>query len=208
MCYNIIRMTGSQEPKERKIGLMREDQLLECGIIVNTHGVKGACKIESWCDSPEVLCGIGTLYYKKKDEFVPLTVKQASVHKNHALVYFEGVDSIEDAQLLKNRVVYADRDEIPLDEDRVFIADMIGLPVFDQNTGKKLGVLEDVIESPGSDLLSVRTDGGREVLVPAVNAFLDHIMTEGDGKGVWLTPIPGFFDEDAEVIPKEADDEI
>ena len=34
---------------------MEKEQYLECGKIINTHGVRGACKIESWCDSPKVL---------------------------------------------------------------------------------------------------------------------------------------------------------
>ncbi|MBQ8552446.1 MAG: 16S rRNA processing protein RimM [Clostridia bacterium] len=176
--------------------MQNKEKYLECGKIINTHGVRGACKIESWCDSPEVLCGIKTLYYKKKDEYLPLEVTKASVHKGCALIYFYGIDSIEAAQLLKNRVVYADREDIPLDDDRVFIADIIGLPVFDERDGKRLGVLADLIESPASDLFCVKTEDGREVLVPAVDEFIGHI----DDDGVFLTPIAGMFDDGAEVI--------
>ena len=79
---------------------MPQEKYLECGKIINTHGVRGALKIESWCDSPEVLCDLRTLYYKKKDEFVELEVTKASVHKGCALVYFYGIDSMEAAQLL------------------------------------------------------------------------------------------------------------
>ena len=182
---------------------MAIEQYLECGKIVNHHGVRGACIIESWCDSPEVLCGIRTLYYKKKDEFLPLEVTKASVHKGRALVYFYGVDSIEAAQLLRNRVVYADREDIPLEDDRVFIADIIGLPVFDERDGKRLGEMADVIDSPASDLFCVATPDGREVLVPAVDEFIGHI----DDEGVYLRPIPGMFDDGAEVI-EGTNDEI
>ncbi len=175
-----------------------KEKYLECGKIINTHGVRGACKIESWCDTPEVLCGIKTLYYKKKDEYLSLEVTKASVHKGCALVYFYGIDSIEAAELLKNRVVYADREDIPIDDDRVFIADIIGLPVFDERNGKRLGVLSELIESPASDLFSVKTADGRDVLVPAVEEFIGHI----DDGGVFLRPIPGMF-EDA-----ESEDEI
>lgn len=171
-----------------------KEQYLECGKIINTHGVRGACKIESWCDSPEVICSLKKIYYKKKNEFLELEITKASVHKGCALVYFYGIDSIEAAQLLKNRVVYADREDIPLDDDRVFIADIIGLPVYDERTGERLGVLSDLIESPASDLFCVETDSGGEVLVPAVEEFIGHI----DGEGVYLLPIPGMFDDGGE----------
>lgn len=183
---------------------MNREQYLECGKIINTHGVRGACKIEAWCDSPEVLCGLKRMYYKKKDELIELTVTKASVHKGCALVYFWGIDDIDAAQLLKNRVVYADRDDIELDDDRVFIADIIGLPVFDERTGKRLGEMADVLENPASDLFCVKTPDGREVLVPAVDEFIGHI----DDDGVYLLPIEGMFDESAEVIPEGENDEI
>ncbi len=179
---------------------MSKEKYLECGKIINTHGVRGALKIEAWCDSPEVLCSLKTLYYKKKEEFNSLEITKASVHKGYALVYFYGIDSIEAAQLLKNRVVYADREDIVLDDDRVFIADIIGLDVFDQRDGKKLGVLVDVIESPASDLFAVKTQDGREVLVPAVDEFIGHI---DENDGVYLLPIPGMFDDGAEEIKGE-----
>ena len=182
---------------------MPQEKYLECGKIINTHGVKGALKIESWCDTPEVLCGFKTLYYKKKDEYLELTVTKASVHKGYALVYFYGIDSIEAAQLLKKRVVYADRDDIEISDDRVFIADIIGLDVFDERDGKKLGVLADVIESPASDLFAVKTEDGKEVLVPAVDEFIGHI---DENEGVFLRPIPGMFDDGAEIITEVTKD--
>lgn len=170
---------------------MPQEKFLECGKIINTHGVRGAVVIDSWCDSPEVLCEIKNMYYKKNEEFFELEVTKASVHKGRALVYFYGIDSIEAAQPLKNRVIYADRDDIPIDEDRVFLADIIGLEVFDERDGKRLGVLEDVIENPAQDIFAVKTDDGREVLVPAVEEFIGHI----DDEGVYLCPIPGMFED-------------
>ena len=168
-----------------------KEQYLECGRVTSTHGVRGAVMIESWCDSPEILCSIKKLWYKKKGEYIPLEVTKASVHKGRVLAQFYGIDSIEEASLLKNRVVYADRGDLPVGEDRVFVADMLGLPVIDASTGNTLGVLEDYIENPANDLFSVRTPDGREVLVPVVDEFIDHV----DDEKVYLSPIPGMFDD-------------
>lgn len=175
---------------------MAEEKYLECGKIINTHGVAGGLMVESWCDDVETLCEIKTLYYKKKEEYIPLEVTKASIHKGRGLMYFRGIDDMDAAALLKNRVVYADREDIPIDEDRVFIADIIGLPVYDEGTGEKLGTLSDMIELPASDIFVVKRDDGSEVMVPAVDEFIGHI----DDEGVFLCPIPGMFDEDGEVI--------
>ena len=44
-------------------------QYLECGKIANTHGVRGAVLIESWCDSPAVLASLKTVYTEKDGTF-------------------------------------------------------------------------------------------------------------------------------------------
>ena len=54
-------------------------QFLEAGKIVGTHGVRGDLRVQSWCDSPEVLCDFDLLYL---DENTPVTVEKAQVHKN------------------------------------------------------------------------------------------------------------------------------
>lgn len=41
-------------------------KFLEAGKIVGTHGVRGDLKVQSWCDSPEVLCDFDTLYLDEK----------------------------------------------------------------------------------------------------------------------------------------------
>ena len=96
------------------------------------------------------------------------------------------------ALLLKNKVVYAERETIPIDEDAAFIIDMIGLDVFKYGTDEKLGVLEDVFESVASDIYVVKTPDGREVLVPSVDEFIEEIDVE---RGIWISPISGMFEE-------------
>jgi len=172
------------------------EKYLECGKIINTHGYKGTVKIESWCDSVDVLCSLETMYYKKRDDYLPLTVTSASVHKGCALVTFAEIDTMEAAQLMKNRIVYAERDDLAIGDDRVFVADMIGLPVYDEHTGVCYGKLADLMETPTSDLFVVATPDGKEVLVPAVDEFIGHV----DDNGVYLCPIAGMFDDDGETI--------
>ena len=36
-------------------------KFLEAGKIVGTHGIRGDLKVQSWCDTPEVLCDFDTL---------------------------------------------------------------------------------------------------------------------------------------------------
>ncbi len=170
------------------------EQYLEAGKIVNTHGVHGDVKVESWCDSPGVLAKLPALYLREGTDMRACKIEKASLFKGMVLCHLAGCDTMEDAIRLKNRTVYASRSDLPLKEGAFFVADLIGLPVYDQNTGRLLGKLHDVMANGGRELYEIDTNNGM-VLVPAVPAFVCKIDLE---QGIFLTPIEGMFSEPAE----------
>lgn len=151
---------------------MKQTELLEGGQIVNTHGVKGEVKIDSWCDFPDDLAAVGTLYI----DGAPVAVRSARVHKNCVLAALEGVDGIDAAIALKGKIVQVRREDIPLPEGQVFMADLIGLKVVDADTGAELGVLTDVLTPSIQKIYVVR--GAREILIPAVDEFIREVDLE------------------------------
>ena len=144
-----------------------KNQFLEAGQVVNTHGVRGEVKIVPWCDSPEFLCGFDTLYI----DGAPVKVRESRPHKGNVLARLEGVDDVNAAMRLKNKVVSIDRTGVVLPEERHFLADLIGLKVVNDDTGEELGILEEVLTPPAHEVYVVR-GGGKEYLIPAVDAFL------------------------------------
>ena len=55
---------------------------------------------------------------------------------------------------------------MPLDEDEFYIADVIGMDVYEEN--KKLGELEDVLQTGANDVFVVRLTDGKELLLPVI----------------------------------------
>ena len=173
---------------------MAKRQYLECGKILTAHGVYGALRVESLCDTPEVLCSLPTVYIPRKDgTLAPYAVESATPHKGGALMTLLGLDSREDALLLRGKMLYAARKDIPIAEGSFLIADMIGLPVFDADSGRVYGKLQEITPSPASDLYDILTPNGKHVLLPAVPAFLDRIDID---TGIYIRPIPGFFEDE------------
>jgi 16S rRNA processing protein RimM len=167
------------------------EKYLQAGKIINTHGVGGRVKLEHWCDSPEVLAGLDTLYFKRGDGFFPRAVTSASVMKGRfVLAKLEGIDTLEEAAKLKNTIVYADRDDLPLEEGAHFISDLIGLDVFDVDTGDRLGTLVDVQQSAASQLYEIDTGRGM-ALVPVVSEFVKRVDPP---TGIYIKPIEGLLD--------------
>ena len=169
---------------------------LECGKIINTHGFKGTVKLESWCDSPYILAELPCVYILKNGQYQSLRVLRASVFRQFVLADLEGVNSEERANALRNTVLFAAREDIPTEEGDHFIADLIGLPVKDADSGVQLGILTDVNTRGARDLYIVRTQTG-EYMVPAVEQFIDRIDTDD---AVYIRPIPGLLDGGAENV--------
>jgi len=136
-------------------------EFLECGLVQNTHGVKGMLRIGHRCDSPEVFCALKTVYAEKNGGYTPYKVKSASQHGAVILLALEGIDTMEDALKLKGKSLYANRADLPIAEGAFFIADLIGLPVIDAVSGKKYGELTDVVNRGASDVYEIDTASGR-----------------------------------------------
>lgn len=163
----------------------------ECGKIINTHGCHGGVKIEPWCDSPEVFAALPTVYLREGGELCPLQLLNAAVFGGRfVFAELSGVDTMEAADALRGKVLYADRRDLNLPDDVLLIAEMKGMKVFHAETGEQLGTLADVIHPGASDIYVIRTATG-EAMVPVVPEFVKRVDEE---QGIFLTPIEGMFD--------------
>ena len=163
---------------------------LECGTVTNTHGVRGAVKVYSLCNSPKRLAEIPRVYYSVLGDYRKLTPMSAGVYKDTVIFVFEEITDFESAISLKGKTLYADRDDIALDEGEYFLADLIGLAVIDDRTGEKYGTVENVNTGGAQTLYEIRTESGIK-LMPAVDEFVKRIDFE---KAVYVTPCEGLFD--------------
>lgn len=141
------------------------NEFLDCGQIVNTHGIHGEVRVVPWADSPDFLCRFSTLYV----DGGALEVATSRVHKGSVIVRFQGVDTVDGAMVLKGKTVQLRRADAELPEGSFFIADIIGLTVVDQD-GRKLGTLKEVL-SPSQQQVYV-VEGEREIMIPAVPEFI------------------------------------
>lgn len=129
-------------------------------------------RIVPWADSPEFLCHFSTLYV----DGAAMELSSSRVHKGSVIARFQGVDAVEKAMTLKGKVVQLRRTDAKLPEGSFFIADIIGLPVIDEE-GHKLGVLKEVL-SPSIQQVYV-VEGEREIMIPAVPSFILETNIQG-----------------------------
>ncbi len=168
-------------------------EYLECGKVCSAHGVRGAVKVESWCDSPSVLAKQKRIFLAEKDgSYREVQVLSASVGAGFVIMTLADIKTREEAQAQKNRILYLHRDDIPVKKGQALIADMIGLSVIDIDTGRVYGTLSEVNDGVQGKLYTIKTDSG-DVIFPGIPQFVKEIDTE---RGVFIRPIPGFFSEE------------
>ena len=159
-------------------------KFISVGKIVNFHGIQGEAKIGFSKNQEDFFLALKEVFVKVQNDYKPLKITRSRLHKNFAVVKFDGIDSINDLLPLKGNLLFVEESTIRenLDEDEFLIDELVGLGVVDKD-GKKPGFVVGVSNNGANDLLSVKTKSGRISLVPFVKA----IVTDVDLKGKRVT---------------------
>ena len=151
---------------------------LEIGQIVNTFGIKGELKVAPFTDDIRRFDNLKTIYVRTKKETKQYQVENVKYHKNMVLIKLEGIDQIEDAEMLRNAFLEVDRENaIPLKEGTYFIADLIGLEVYTES-GDLLGKVEDIYNTGSNDVYVVKDELGKQILLPGIKEVIKEVKLD------------------------------
>lgn len=149
--------------------------MIKVGKIINTHALKGECKIYLVTDEAFERFEKGKKLYLKDGS--SLTVKQFRIQKGFGYCFFEGIDSIEKAEKLKNEDLWIHKKDLPeLDEDTFYYHELMNCMVFNQKN-EELGTVVDILETGANLVLRVKKEN-HSFLVPFVSAFIENVDIE------------------------------
>ena len=149
---------------------------ISVGKILNFHGIKGEAKVGFTKNQEDFFCSLKSVFIKSNNEYKQLKISNIRLNKSFAIVKFEGIDSINELMQFKGAFLYVEEGTIreSLDEDEFLIDELVSLSVFDKE-GKKLGFVVGVSNNGASDLLSVKTNSQKVVLIPFVKAIVTDV---------------------------------
>jgi 16S rRNA processing protein RimM len=167
------------------------DNYLEIGIITRFQGNKGEVRVKATTDIPERFLDLDTVYLKRGDELKEREIEYIRFHKQFVIIKFFDVDSIDEAEKLKNYQVLIDESEkYLLPEDNYYVSDLMDCEVY-LKSGKYLGKLIDVVDTLGADIFLVKGQE-KEYMLPASHELILEIDLEN--KKIIVDPIPGILD--------------
>ena len=162
---------------------------LNVGRIGRAHGILGEATIEVRTDLAEERFAIGAKV--QTDSHGDLTVVSARVHNGILLLGFDGISDRNAIEKFRDVLLYSDVDidEPGLDEDDYHVLQLVGCQAYLVD-GDLLGEVNEVLNLPGQDVLSIKTDSG-EILIP----FVRQLVPVVDIKAKRMTVIPPEFYE-------------
>ena len=161
---------------------------LEIGQIVNTFGIKGEIKISPFTDDIRRFDDLEYVYVRTKKETKLYKVENVKYHKNMVLMKLEGINTLEQAEMLRNAFLEVDREHaVPLKEGTYFIADLIGLDVYTDEE-KLLGKVEDIYNTGANDIYVVKDELGKQILLPGTKEVIKRVDLEKEKIIVHLIP--------------------
>ena len=161
---------------------------LEIGQIVNTFGIKGMVKVKPFTDDIKRFDKLKKVYIENKNGRKEYEIEELKYHKEMVLIKFKGIETPEDANLLRESYLTVNRDdEEPLEEGTYYIVDMIGFEV-ETEEGEKLGNLVDIFNTGSNDIYVVKNELGKQILLPAIKDVIKKIDMEKRKMTVHLIP--------------------
>lgn len=169
--------------------------LRQIGVVTRPHGLRGEVKVRPETDDParfdtldHVLLGADS---ERARSFRIEGVRFQAMRVGTAVVLtLEGITDRESAQDLSGLAVWVEESALPpLDEDEVFVSDLVGLEVW-EGTDRMAGVVADVLDLPAQPVLVVRRTSGGDALVP----FVPDLIEAVDEHRIVVRPVEGLLD--------------
>lgn len=165
---------------------MTKDDCYEVGYIVKTHGLKGEVGVHLDVDNPSDYSDLDGLLIEKNGELIPHFIEKIRINVDKAIIKFEGINRIEDAEPLVRKTLYLSLDQLDeLSDDQFYYHEIIDFQIVDENLGP-LGKIKTIYNQPHQDLIAMDYKE-KEVLIPISH---EHVLKANHEKKELYVNLP------------------
>ncbi|WP_349968110.1 ribosome maturation factor RimM [Wolbachia endosymbiont of Armadillidium arcangelii] len=160
------------------------------GIITSPHGIKGAVKIKTFTEKPENISLYGEL--TSGDENYKIS-SVSVIGDNSVIAIISDVNSRNEAELLRNKKLYIERDKLPQlnNEDEFYQSDLINMEVR-LESNELYGYVKSVCNFGSGDILEVLVISTKKnIMLSFTKETFPHINIK---KRYIAINMPGFID--------------
>lgn len=167
--------------------------MYKIGKIINTHGVQGEVKVKQLTDFVERFYEGNKVYIQNESgDYDRLTIESFRIHKQFILLSFESLQSLSDAEKMKNAYLYIKDNQLtPLEEGEYYYHEIIGCTV-KTNDGQYIGEVDHILSPGANDVWVVHNKDGNEFLIPYIEPVVKRV--DIDHKTIYIEPMEGLLD--------------
>ncbi len=174
----------------------REEGAVIVGWVLGAHGLRGEVKVKPAGQDGSTFFRYSMLWIGPEDgKGEWFRVDGVRKTGSGATIKLEGVNDRNQAESLQGSVLKVKSIQCKtLPKDSYYVHDLIGLEVQTPDH-RRIGTVTDVMAMPSQDILVIDSQG-KEVLIPAVKAFIKDVDLRA--RMVTLDPIEGMLHENAD----------
>ena len=165
---------------------------VELGRVLRPHGLDGGLLVSLHSDDPSNLLSAPTVALRAAPGTIPFRVESAEPvgagpgGRYRLRVFLEGIDSRDRAMAWADAAVLVPPGTIAaLPEGEFYWRDLIGLEARSAD-GALLGRVDEILPTGAADVLVIRRDGRRDLLLPVVTEWI--VRVERERGELWLDP--------------------
>ena len=155
-----------------------KQEYFEIGQIVNHFGIKGMVKVNPFTDDISQFEKLKSILLVKDGKLSEVEIEETKYSKNQVLLKLNGIDTVEEAEKYRGcylKIARSNSKKLP--KDTYFIADLLGLTVYtDENI--LLGKVEDIYNSGANDIYVIKSEDGKQILLPGTKEVIKQIDLE------------------------------
>lgn len=161
------------------------------GKISKSHGIKGEVNVIPFDEDLEIFNNLKKVYLSSsdvsEDDLDEIEISSIKFKNKKIAIKFNGCDTCNDADLLKNKFLRIPRENIKLEDGSHFIADIKECSVYDDE-GTFLGKIFDVIKTKNNDVYWIKKSSfNDELLIPVFKSIIVDIKI--DEKIIIIRPV-------------------
>lgn len=169
---------------------IQSDEMIVIGKVVAPHGVRGDLRIFPETDRPEIFSALSHVFIGHKSYHL-VSVRP---HKNIYIFHLTGIETRDDAELLRGSAVSLPFGELPPRKTgSYYYFQLIGLPVYEQN-GSFVGRITEILQTGANDVYVVKGADEKDICLPAIPSCILSVSLEEQKMTVQLPE----WDEDHE----------
>lgn len=171
-----------------------QDDLILVGYTLKPYGLLGEVKVRPASFDMDRHESLEKVFFRKREDAEPeeLEVRASRFDGENWFLKFKGRNTPESVQPLSGGYLYvAQEDALELPEDMVYVSDLPGMKVLDEED-RELGTVAQVVEQGAQDLISVKV-GAKELLIPWNDHFVKAIDKESRTVRVDISALRGLL---------------